>query len=355
MTDTEELTPQKMLQQLKEVIKALPLNERKQAVVLYSIFEQVVQSKETEDKLNEASYKEYSSAIEGLTTQMDEIIEGKRKVTADEIGYWREKVDSAFAPTEEDNDAKPVKSFWRKFIENAGIYHSKTDLPMLDHLTHVDIQSGAEESDPKCGYLTVTLEFSENEFFSNDKLTVKLVTHNDLAVKSEGTVINWKKDNPTVKKTSKTQKNKRTGQTRTIVKETQKKSFFEVFLNHTEEDAEKEHKEAGVDEEDESEMDLFLLEQTLNDFNDLMPYALEFYLDINPDTDESAGGDGDEEDDEDEDEDEEEEEHPHKKLGHKKHHKDSKKDSKKPSRKPSEAEKKEGNAGDQKPQECKQQ
>lgn len=184
---------------------------------------------------------------------------------------------------------------------------------------------------------TLICTFAPNEYFENEKLTAKLLYDKDELLKSVGTEIKWKK-NPTIKKTTKTQKNKRSGQTRTITKEEQLRSFFEIFNDYV---PDEEKDEEAQDEE--PRLDLYALEETLDELSESLPYALEYYLGI---VDEDDGDDYDGEDDEDDEEEDDDEDHRH----------PNKKKSKTNSRKGSEhTNQKAGDKADPKKQECKQQ
>lgn len=359
MTGTELSNDEKLLAELRETVKKLPLNERKQAAALYSIFEQILANKKEEEKQNETAFTEYSGAINTITSSMDEIIEGKRKVTEAELGYWRDNVDAAFEAAPEHNTEAPLKGFWRKFIENSGIYHGEHDLPVLDHLVHVEVSDEHDKEDPTVSCLGLTLEFSANEYFKNGTLKTKLFTKEGQLQRSEGTAIEWT-NNPTVKKTTKTQKNKRTGQTRTITKENQLKSFFEIFGSFSADDGD-DKDDKGDDEEDGPSMNIWTLSETLEQVNDYLPYALEYYLGVVDEDDSHGDCDDCEEDDEEDGDDDDSEEHRHPHHHGKKGGKtESKKDSKKASRKHSEAEKKKEDKPKEEPKdpknpECKQQ
>ena len=86
--------------------------------------------------------------------------------------------------------------------------------------------------DKKNRLQTFTFHFSENQFFSNDKLVIK-VKHNEMdIVELEGTEINWKegKDVTQYEKVKK-QKNKKSGKTREVKEIVKMKSFFNLFKN----------------------------------------------------------------------------------------------------------------------------
>jgi hypothetical protein len=336
MIDTFE-EHKKVLEEFKAKIKTLPLLERKNAVMLFDIYQQIIKIEEEQEKAREEAFKTYSKEIETFTSEMDLIVEGKRKVTEEELNFWKTCAEPEFVAKEEDNDSAPFLGFWKNYILNSDIYHGDQDGPMLAHLKKMEINDA--DADEKGQKITsLTCHFTPNEFFENEVLTTKLIYVNDELVKSEGTEIKWK-NNPTVKKTTKTQKNKRTGQTRSIVKEQQLRSFFEIFNDFV---LDQEDDKEGQDGE-EPPMDLYTAEESINEISESLPYALEYFLDIKNDDDEDAI---DEEDEEDDDEDEEGDRHPHKKKA-----------SKNASRKDSEHQKapKAGNQPGGKQQECKQQ
>jgi len=155
--------------------------------------------------------------------------------------------------------------------------------------------------------LTLKMAFGENEFFSNaEPLAVTLEFEAEDEVKEiRGTTIEWKEGkDATQKKIKKKQKHKKTGETRTVVKTVDAESFFNLF---------KDKKVAGGGEEDSDEENkardkMDEVQQTVEDFHDLlMPDALEYYLGLNEDFDllgmDDDDSDGDDDDDDDDDED----------------------------------------------------
>jgi nucleosome assembly protein 1-like 1 len=99
--------------------------------------------------------------------------------------------------------------------------------------------------------------------------------------KCQGTEIEWNEGcDVTVKKTKKKQKNKKTGQNRTVTKTVKQDSFFNFFKTISAEQA----KEQEGNEEDEEEdignqMDEdFDQGQKIKD--EVIPLALEFYMDV---------------------------------------------------------------------------
>ena len=289
-----------ILNELKEKIKTLSVPERKKAVALYSLFKQIIEEVKKEQALNDEEYNKYNEVTALITTQMDEIIEGKRSITDAEIECWKQE-EPTFVNDANINVAEPIKGFWKGFLINADFYHGDCDAAILEHLEHIEAKTEEDEIDGGKKIITLTFGFSDNNFFENKELWVKLHSEHDAAVRSEASEIKWK-NNPTVEKTQKKQKNKRSGQTRVINKEVQKTSFFEIF-NKYEADDEEEENDDKNHENDEGSMNLYILEETVNDILDMMPYALEYYLNVRPDEDDEGKTIEEEEEDDDEDHD----------------------------------------------------
>lgn len=289
-----------ILNDLRAKIKTLGVAERKRAVALYGIFKTILEEVKHEEASNDAEYNKYNDKTATITTQMDDIVEGKRAVNEEELAFWKQEEPEYVAPADA-NAAAVLKGFWKGFLLNGDFYTGEFDGPILEHLVHIDAKTDVDEKDGNKKIMTLSFDFADNEFFENKNLWVKLHSDNDEAVRSEASEIKWK-SNPTVEKTQKKQKNKRSGQTRIINKEVQKRSFFEIFNKYEAEDEEAEDRNA---DEENGTMNLFILEETVNDILDMMPYALEYFLDVRPDEDDE--GKTIEEDDEEDNEDDDEE------------------------------------------------
>jgi nucleosome assembly protein 1-like 1 len=152
---------------------------------------------------------------------------------------------------------------------------------------------------------TIVFEMAENEFIKNEQLTKKFYLKNDEPTKSEGSPIEWKGKNLTMKEIKKKQKNKKTGQHRVVTKTVEAKSFFNFF---------KSVEAPEVNAIEGNEEDLEKREKLESDFelggilvDEVLPYSLEYYLGIEHDDD------LDDEDEDMEESDEEEDEKPKKK------------------------------------------
>ena len=155
------------------------------------------------------------------------------------------------------------------------------------------------------------MTFKENEFFSNTALTFEAIADGDTnqTIEVIGCTIDWKEgQDPTKKKVKKTQKNKKTGEKRVIVKTAPCDSFFNIFESKKEPEGIHEREDDEVDSDDDKIMQQ--LEETHDVSNDLYDLytvdALEFYLGFGPEIDGLMGGDddnsdGDEKSDDDDD------------------------------------------------------
>jgi len=101
------------------------------------------------------------------------------------------------------------------------------------------------------------MEFSENEFFTNTTLSFTAIMDNDTdqTIEIQGTIIEWKEgQDPTKKKVKKTQKNKKTGEKRVIVKSIPCDSFFNLFESKKEPENIHDKDEDDLDSDDEKIM-----------------------------------------------------------------------------------------------------
>jgi nucleosome assembly protein 1-like 1 len=101
----------------------------------------------------------------------------------------------------------------------------------MEHLTNVETETNESEV-TKNMVLTLKLTFApNNDFFTNETLTVNLEYESEEAIKEiRGTAIEWLEGkDPTKKKIKKKQKHKKTGETRTVVKTVDSDSFFNIF------------------------------------------------------------------------------------------------------------------------------
>ncbi len=111
----------KVLADFKAKVKTLPIVERKKAAMLFEIFEQILKIEEEQEKAHDEAFKVYSSAVEKITTEMDLIVEGQRKVNEEEIAFWKQTAEPEFVCKDEDNDSAPFTGFWKGYILNSDI------------------------------------------------------------------------------------------------------------------------------------------------------------------------------------------------------------------------------------------
>jgi len=222
---------------------------------------------------------------------------------------------------------KPIPNYWATVLQNDALisifllyfqalkphiesHINEADEEVLKALTRIEYKYSEDAATPH--NFTITMHFAPNEFFENDVLSVllHLQAPRDIT-KTEGTEIKWKAGKDTTKKmVSKKQKNKKTGQTRTVTKEETVPSFFKLFnsIVAPEEDKELDEEEEEIQNNilDQVDIAYFLVEEAI-------PFSLEYFLGVRKDY--MGEEDEDFEDDEDdEDDDEEEDEKPRGKI-----------------------------------------
>jgi len=143
---------------------------------------------------------------------------------------------------------------------------------------------------------TLIFYFNKNDYFDHETLTKTFKTNplTGYVTKIESTEIQWKSEdiNPTIEKKKK--KLKKKNEVKTVTKVEEVTSFFNFFKNYeydeTKEKSAKKDQDKDDDEEEEEEDDQQIIddEYDLGLFvkDDFIPYALEYYLDINPEGDE---------------------------------------------------------------------
>jgi nucleosome assembly protein 1-like 1 len=221
-----------------------------------------------------------------------------------------EKDEKEHEPTNVDHlkTVQGVPDFWKVVVENnmlLGQAVRKKDKEAMAFLSDVFAK---KSDDPQS--VTVEFTFKENPFFTNTKLhyTVRVKENGEEPEGVEGCVIDWKEGKDlTKKKIVKKQKNKKTNETRTLVKSVPCESFFNIF--ETRKAPEDIELKDGEDLDSDVEKLLMGLEEALdvaNDFHDMYQTdALEYYLNFGQQYGDMFGAEGYGDEDEEGDEPEE--------------------------------------------------
>ena len=118
------------------------------------------------------------------------------------------------------------------------------DADTLQYITNVE---ASETQEPRT--ITIKIHYKENEYFTNSQLELMVRFKDDQqdeVVETQGTLIDWKDGKDlSKKKIKKKQKNKKTGETRTIIKTVPADSFYNAF--------ESRKAPEGVEDEDEED------------------------------------------------------------------------------------------------------
>jgi len=254
------------------------------------------------DKEMAAIEVKYEALYAPLYTRRAEILSSTKDVTGDEVS----KALTKYPITKEcqQGEAKGVPEFWFKVLKNSEFGddlihpHDEDALKSL-----IDITCKAERNpDNEINKYIVTMTFSPNEYFDNTTLTKTMSFIDGELESADGTPINWKQNkNLGVKIVEKKQRKKGQGgkqQTRVVKKEEPQDTFFDFFKCVSE--AELENEDDIQEFEARSQADLSVAETI---YEDLIPNAVNYYLNLVPKEDyDDYEGDEDEEDFDDDDE-----------------------------------------------------
>lgn len=249
--DSEHL--ERIKEAMKEKLKSNPKNSR----VLGALFLQLEKSIQAEDLLNKGnqnnSFNHYLKDRE-LKEEAEEIINSSTVPSGLEIEKIETQLEwDVFTPEErqktefinENTVEPPTDSFWAKMLfkcEEISSFINEDDRQALKYLNKIEV----ERTSPEDSHFIVRFFFDENEFFTNEQLWIKAerdveeideedeeygFEDSDIIL-IESPNIEWKnKKNLTSETIIKKQRNKRTGQTRTVKRNVKKESFFNIFNN----------------------------------------------------------------------------------------------------------------------------
>ena len=167
------------------------------------------------------------------------------------------------------------------------------DRLILMHLTDVQCNLHTE------GFgFDLLFAFEKNDYFTNEVLKKSFVmTRQNVIEKCDGTEIAWRDGKDvTKKKIKKKSKNKKAGGSKTVTKTVEQESFFNFFKTITmpaEEELANKTPGAEGDEEEKDVGELMDIDFELgNEFKDqLIPLALEYYLEVIEEEDEEGDDD----------------------------------------------------------------
>ena len=292
--------------QFVEALKGITDNNLKKKLVAIKklVCERMALEKDFKKEHNKLEYK-YEQLYKPFYERRQKIIEGEEKPDIEQI---REKlaelkINEEEAKKEKENE-KGIPEFWFKCLENCqDIMINEKDKNILKKLKL--IKCTPEEN----GNFTLEFFFEPNDYFTNEVLKREFILDEDYDIKEiKSDEIQWKSDevNPTIEIKQKKIKNKRTKQIKTVQKKEKIPSFFSSFKNFVKKDGEKNKNEDKDEDDDEEEGDEMTIEdeydQALQFKEEIIPYAIEYYLGIADDGEDDLGGEEDEEDEEEEEE-----------------------------------------------------
>lgn len=243
-----------------------------------------------EDKEKEIK-AEFSEAIKGLTTdslkmkacalyknqrERDNLMEKgyNEEFYALENKYNIQYLEINKQLTDIINSGTVIPNYWKTVLENAKFFTiNEKDKEVLKNLTNIEIKYDCQQNTKS---FTTYFHFSENPFFEHKVLTKAYIFNkaDDCYSLFQATEIQWKGEAPNIKTFKK--KVKKGKNVSTVTREKKVDSFFNIFDKKENGDNEEEEKEDEDEEKDDNELN------TEADFiqNDLIPFSMEYYLDL---------------------------------------------------------------------------
>jgi len=302
----------------KEITEAIKkLNPTSLRLKAFGINSNLLKLKELENlEQDEITHKdlEGAKAFHPNLAHINDLINGTRAPTEDELKNLNQYfTDEELVKKDELlSQIKPISDFWLTAIKHHALFKevlNENDEKALKHLTRVEYKQSEDAQHPLD--FTLNFHFAANDYFENELLTITLHAEEQrVAKKIDGTDIKWKEGKNLTRKTvQKKQKNKKTGQTRTVSKEEDCDSFFKLFKTVEAHEHDHDHDHGDDDEHDHEHGDEIdeHSEWAYSILEEVIPYSLEYFLGVRKDFGGEEGGDDDFVDDDDEDDDDDEE------------------------------------------------
>eukprot|EP01022_Parablepharisma_sp_SALTPOND_P012574 TRINITY_DN161_c0_g2_i12.p3 TRINITY_DN161_c0_g2~~TRINITY_DN161_c0_g2_i12.p3 ORF type:complete len:531 (+),score=109.12 TRINITY_DN161_c0_g2_i12:7135-8727(+) len=294
--------------EFKKIVSHFPEEVKTKFVAMKYLADKREELEDQLEKEIEALEKKFAAECEPLDKFREELINGKRDPTPEELAKLQDYANPQPAKKmpeginfEELKATKGIPDFWLKALQNSHEVKEKifeADIPILKHLS--DIRKVPLQGDS----YKLVFTFTPNDYFTNTELIKTIIMdeeNSNECKEAQGTEINWKEGKDVTKKTiKKKQKNKKTKAVREVTKTVDAESFFNYFKSRKAPE-EEEEEEAESDEEKMKEIEAFdddvMVSEQISD--DIIPQAVFYYMGIVEEEDEDFEG---------EDEDSEEEE-----------------------------------------------
>ena len=112
---------QKILDEMKDKIKKLPLEEKIPAVAIYRLTEDYFKQLAVEEAEEEKLDKDYRAVEAQVLLENQAIITGARACTPEELAGLNQFLKEGETTAPEHNAAKPIDKYWQTVLKNSGI------------------------------------------------------------------------------------------------------------------------------------------------------------------------------------------------------------------------------------------
>ncbi|CAD8175140.1 unnamed protein product [Paramecium octaurelia] len=279
--------------QIKEKLKGYDLQTKIQLIALSQCLYDRKNLDHQQDQELDQMEADYKKRVEPLIEASNQIISGQRLVKEEEVEDLKEYLNAQEQPILDNKE--PIENYWSKVLLNSKTLKAEVigdkDEPLLKAITNIKGFENKEQHK-----LGLVFQFKANDYFPEEELKVEFLLDDKQGepLKVESTKINWKEGkNISVKIVKKKNKQKKK------VKEVEQKTIFQLFKNLDVKDWEK--LEEDKKEEQQQKMDMCYDICRLI-YDEILPYSLEYYLDVHVEDEDYEGDDMDDDESDDDEE-----------------------------------------------------
>lgn len=259
------------------MIKAIKSRQGTEKIRLIGLYKHLMHMYDEDTKygkaINQSTYETHEK-IRELSSKAIQIMRNTLAVADEDLVdkdefFTKEEQETEAFKTNTQNQTE-IPNFWMNIllkIPRLECMIMEKDKEILAYLDHVEIFRNQDNSDCR-----IEFTFKENEFFTNQKLTIESVSNeNDDSdiekIKCEG--INWKAGKNILVSTVQKKSGNKKGKKKTTEKEVRNESFFWIFKDFNAEDFEVDEEEELADYDMEPTSDRCLFDMAC-DFVEIM-------------------------------------------------------------------------------------
>ena len=266
--ENDEARVQKELEEL--ISKTTDITKRKKMIQLLRQFTFFIQNNDECSKQEKEEYFKYVKEVENYTRRADELLEGGKQFTAEEV----HRVKDIFKVDISGMQNLPIPGYWREVLKNANIRWGPMDFELFKTLHRIDVHTKLNSENRTTEFVELKFVFDldkkEQCLFEDENLWVRIIFKNDELLTVENSGIKWKNSRNPLNDGCLAGGNQ--------IKE----SLLDIFTTKDfsiEDDLEE---ETVANEEQVGQIDREDMEKMVDELVNVISFSLEYYLGVNP-------------------------------------------------------------------------